>query len=106
MTLLYLVGSGAETKAALGAVGALCDGAGVVDCGKLLSAARDPVAAVCPPAQLDEVLRSLQSLGEMASQSPVPLDRRCAKDLGEARRLLRSLPGIGEQRADLLLLQS
>jgi hypothetical protein len=105
LTLLYLVGSGGDRKAALAAMSPLCAKNGRVDPEKLARTTREIVAAVCPEPYVDDAHQALRAAGEAASGAP-DLDARCRGDLSDARRLLRSLPLITEQRADLLLLYS
>ena len=103
LILLYLVGSGADGKAALVAISPLCAKNGGIDAEKLAQTPRELVAAVCPAPHVDDVLHALRAAGEAASGAR-DLDARCRSDLSDARRLLRSLPLMTEQRADLLLL--
>ena len=106
IALFHLVSCGADGNAALGAVTPLCSATGAVDPERLAKTPRDLVASVCPESHVDATLLALRSLGEAAVASPQGLDARCRRDLGEARRLLRSLPGVAEQSTDLLLLQA
>jgi endonuclease III len=104
--LLRLVACGADSKTVLGAIAPLCAETGSVDPERLAKTPRELVASFCPDGQVDEVVRALRALGEAAGASPRGLEAICRGDLAEARRRLRTLPGIGEQHADLLLLQA
>lgn len=106
VALLHLVGCGADHKAAIVAIGPLCSKPGAVDPELLAHTPRELVATVCPEGLVDDTVRALRSLGEAATAKPQGLEARCRGDLTEARRLLRSLPGMAEQRADLILLQA
>lgn len=106
ITLLYLVGVGGDGKRALGAMSPLCGRTGAVDAEKLASTPRELVGSVCAEAAIDDAVDALRAAGAMATRLPDGLDARCRTDLAEGRRLLRSLPRIGEQRADLLLLHA
>jgi endonuclease III len=104
LTLLQLVGGGADGKAALCAMSPLCKKNGSVDPKKLAETSRELVASVCREEQVADTLQALRAAGEVAAGAPDGFDAHCQTDLSEARRLLRTLPGITEQRADLLLL--
>ncbi len=103
LTLMHLVGGGAERKAALAAMGPLC-ASGAVEPKRLAETPRDLVAAVCDADHVDETLRALRAAGERAAAAPAGIDALCHADLPEARRILGTLPGMNDQRADLLLL--
>jgi len=102
LAILQLVGAGADARGALAAIGPLCDDEGGVDAAKLASTPRELVAAICDGALVDETLASLRVAGTVAREGN--LDDRCRPDLDLARKLLRTLPSVTEQRADLLLL--
>jgi len=104
VALLLLVSCGADSRAAVNAIKPLCGKGGAVDPAKLAETPKDLVAAICQTSQLDETVAALRALGDAATAAPT-LEERCRGDVGEARRALRSL-GLGEQRADLLLLQA
>lgn len=102
LVILQLVGAGADPRAALAAIGPLCDEDGGVDPAKLATTSRELVASVCEASAVDDTLASLRVAGTVAREGN--LDERCRPDLELARKLLRSLPSVSEQRADLLLL--
>lgn len=106
LTLLYLVGGGAEAKRALGAMGPLCNRQGAVEAERLVDLARELVAQVCVDASVDAVLSALRAAGAVAVRLSDGFDARCRRDLAEARALLSSLPRLSEHHADLLLLYS
>jgi hypothetical protein len=105
VVLLYLVGGGVEPRAAIAAIAPLCGKSGGVDPDKLAQTPRELVEAICAEPKVDETLEALRAAGE-AGIGGASLDARCGTDLAEGRRLLRALPRITEQGADLLLLQA
>lgn len=106
LTLLYLVGGGADAKRALGALAPLCDKLGAVDADKLAETSRELVAQVCVEASVDGVLAALRAAGTLAQRLAGGLDAGCRRELTEARALLGSLPRLSEHHADVLLLYS
>jgi hypothetical protein len=107
LTILLLVRGGAEPAAATAALGPLCKkNDEAVDGALLASASRDVVAAICAAERVDATVEALRKAGEIATRGPACLDKRCAGELGEARWLLGTVPGIDDPRADLLLLYS
>jgi endonuclease III len=106
LTLLYLVGGGAEAKRALGALAPLCNKLGAVDADKLAEVPRELVAEACVDASADGVVAALRVVGALARKLPEGFDTHCRRELAEARAMLSSLPRLSEHHADLLLLYS
>jgi endonuclease III len=104
VALLLLVGAGADGRTAVAAIKPLCAKGGAVDASKLAATARDLLAPLQDTPQLDDTVAALRALGDAALASP-SLEDRCRADPADARRALRML-GLGEQRADLVLLQA
>jgi endonuclease III len=106
LTLLYLVGGGADGKRALSVLAPLCNQRGAVDADKLAEAPHELVAQVCVEASADEVLAALRAVGAVAQRLAEGFDASCRRGLAEARALLASLPRLSEHHADVLLLYS
>lgn len=106
LTLLYLVGGGADAKRALGVLAPLCNEHGAVDADRLADASRELVARVCVEPSVDEVLAALHTAGAMAQRLTEGFDASCRRGLADARTLLGTLPRLSEHHADVLLLYS
>jgi endonuclease III len=106
LTLLHLVGWGADAKRALVALAPLCGRSGAVDADKLAQTPRELVASICEAAAVDDALSALHAAGALALRLPEGIDARCRADLAGARALLSGLPGLGEPRVDLVLLHA
>ena len=107
LALFYLVGSGGDRRGAVTALAPLCDRAGRVDPERLAAATRADVEPASQRSHLaDDTVEALHAAAELARASTDGLDARLRGDLADARRLLRGLPQMSEQRADLLLLHS
>jgi len=106
LTLSYLVEYGSNRRDALTAMKSFCGKDGWVAREKLVSATADDISAMSSGDEVDETLGCLRATGELDGRFPGGLRRLCEGELGEARRLLSSLPGIGAWRADFLLLSS
>lgn len=106
LTLSYLVECAASRSDALGAMKPLCGRSGAVDGSKLAAVRVDDLSSVSGCERIEETLACLRASGELDSRYPGGLGRVCDGELGEARRVLASLPGITPWRADFLLLSS
>lgn len=106
LALSYLLECGTTRRDALSAMKPLCGKNGWVEGDKLISATAEDLSAVGGSDTVEGTLACLRASGKLDGRHPGGLSRLCAGELGEARRTLASLPGMGAWRADLLLLSS
>ncbi len=102
LALYYLLWGECGAPAAAEAVKALME-AGSVDAAKLAAGPREVVDRLCSPARAAEVLAALQAVGRLAADG---LEASARRDVEEGRRRLATLPRLGPDQIDFLLLAS